>query len=77
MKKSAGVIAYRRREREIEIFLIVSNTFEMMWPPKSGQRKAFAELDRAAWFAPLEARQKLISGQLPVLDDFLENHLNK
>ena len=47
---------------------IASNTFEMEWPPRSGRRQAFPEVDRAGWFAPAEARAKLLAGQVPFLD---------
>lgn len=45
-----------------------SNVFHLEWPPRSGRRRAFPEVDRAAWF-PLEvARAKILAGQLPLLD---------
>jgi predicted NUDIX family NTP pyrophosphohydrolase len=47
---------------------VVSNTFEMEWPPRSGQRKAFPEIDRAAWFDLPTARLKIVSGQVELLD---------
>lgn len=50
---------------------VVSNTFEMQWPPRSGQLKQFPEIDRAVWFAVDEARGKLLRGQLPFLDALL------
>jgi predicted NUDIX family NTP pyrophosphohydrolase len=40
-----------------------SNHFELEWPPRSGQRKSFPEVDRAQWFAPAQARQKILAGQ--------------
>jgi predicted NUDIX family NTP pyrophosphohydrolase len=40
-----------------------SNVFELEWPPKSGQRKSFPEIDRAQWFAPGKARRKILAGQ--------------
>jgi len=43
---------------------IVSNTFEMQWPPGSGRYREFPEVDRAAWFAPAAAREKLHKGQV-------------
>ena len=49
-----------------------SNTFEMEWPPKSGQRRILAELDRAAWFRTSEARQKILKGQSVFIDRLLE-----
>ena len=46
-----------------------SNTFEMEWPPKSGRRQEFPEVDRAAWFSIDEAREQIIAGQAPFLDE--------
>jgi predicted NUDIX family NTP pyrophosphohydrolase len=40
-----------------------SNEFELEWPPKSGRTASFPEVDRAEWFAPAEARRKILSGQ--------------
>jgi predicted NUDIX family NTP pyrophosphohydrolase len=40
-----------------------SNEFELEWPPRSGRRKSFPEIDRAQWFAPAEARRKILAGQ--------------
>jgi len=48
-----------------------SNLFEMEWPPKSGKKKEFPEVDRAAWFSPEEARRKLLASQAPLLDEFV------
>ena len=47
---------------------IVSNEFEMEWPPRSGTRARFPEIARAKWFAPEEARRKLKAAQVPFLD---------
>ncbi len=45
-----------------------SNVFEMEWPPRSGEQRTFPEVDKAAWFSLDEARAKLLTGQLPLLD---------
>ena len=45
-----------------------SNTFKMEWPPRSGQQREFPEVDRAAWFDLASARQKILKGQAPLLD---------
>ena len=45
-----------------------SNSFEMEWPPRSGRRQEFPEVDRAAWFALAEARKKILPGQAAFLD---------
>jgi predicted NUDIX family NTP pyrophosphohydrolase len=41
-----------------------SNTFEIEWPPKSGKKKQFPEVDRAAWLGLEEARRKILAGQV-------------
>ena len=46
---------------------LISNTFEIEWPPRSGQRQQFPEVDRAAWLDLPAARQKLIAYQHPFL----------
>jgi predicted NUDIX family NTP pyrophosphohydrolase len=46
---------------------VVSNTFELQWPPGSGEVRTFPEVDRAAWFSLDDARVKLLSGQRPLL----------
>jgi predicted NUDIX family NTP pyrophosphohydrolase len=52
--------------------LIRSNTFEMEWPPRSGRRRTFPEIDRAAWFAIADARRKILKGQTVFVDRLLE-----
>ncbi|HEY0824121.1 MAG TPA: NUDIX domain-containing protein [Ramlibacter sp.] len=54
---------------------LVSNLFEMEWPPRSGRLQSFPEVDRVRWFGFAEARRKLIAGQAPfvdVLQEYLE-----
>jgi predicted NUDIX family NTP pyrophosphohydrolase len=48
-----------------------SNHFEMEWPPRSGRKQSFPEVDRAAWFAADEAREKIQPGQSPFIDRLL------
>jgi predicted NUDIX family NTP pyrophosphohydrolase len=48
--------------------VVVSNTFELEWPPRSGRRQEFPEIDDARWFALAEARVKILAGQRPILD---------
>lgn len=49
---------------------IVSNTFSMEWPPRSGRFQEFPEVDRAGWFSLDQARRKILKGQAPILGDF-------
>jgi predicted NUDIX family NTP pyrophosphohydrolase len=55
-------------EGDVDPAAIQSNVFEMEWPPRSGRRQAFPEIDRAQWFALDEARQRIVAGQRPILD---------
>jgi len=56
-------------EHDLDVAQIASNTFEMEWPPKSGKKQAFPEVDRAAWFGLAEARKRIQPGQAPILDE--------
>jgi predicted NUDIX family NTP pyrophosphohydrolase len=42
---------------------MVSNTFEMEWPPRSGKMQSFPEVDRVAWFDAGEAKRRINQGQ--------------
>lgn len=58
-------------EGDFDPATLASNLFEMEWPPKSGQTQSFPEVDRAQWFAPDEAREKILRGQKPFIDRLL------
>jgi len=53
---------------EGEAAFVASNTFEVEWPPRSGQLRSFPEVDRAEWFPLDVAREKITKGQLQVLE---------
>ncbi len=50
---------------------IVSNTFTMKWPPRSGKEATFPEVDRAGWFDFAAAREKILPSQLPLIDQLV------
>jgi predicted NUDIX family NTP pyrophosphohydrolase len=54
-------------EADLDVTAPKSNLFEMEWPPRSGRRAAFPEVDRAAWFDPATALWKAHKGQRPIL----------
>ena len=56
-------------EGDCEAESIRSNSFTIEWPPRSGQRKDFSEVDRAGWFSLELAREKILKGQLMLLDE--------
>ncbi len=62
-------------EADFDAEHIVSNTFEIEWPPRSGRRQLFPEIDRAGWFGVEAARAKMIAGQAALLDRLLEHVL--
>ena len=65
------VIAFAA-EGDLDVAAIRSNTFEIEWPPRSGRKKSFPEVDRAGWFTLEEAREKILSGQRAFLDRLAE-----
>jgi predicted NUDIX family NTP pyrophosphohydrolase len=54
-------------EGDMDHETIVSNTFEMEWPPKSGKKQAFPEVDKAAWFDVETAKVKVIPAQVELI----------
>jgi predicted NUDIX family NTP pyrophosphohydrolase len=52
---------------DLDAAAIRSNEFEMEWPPKSGKRRRFPEVDRAQWFTLDEARRKINKAQIALL----------
>jgi predicted NUDIX family NTP pyrophosphohydrolase len=48
---------------------IKSNEFEMEWPPHSGKKQSFPEIDRAEWLTIDQARIKIIKGQVPLIEE--------
>jgi predicted NUDIX family NTP pyrophosphohydrolase len=56
-------------EGEFDPANLVSNTFELEWPRGSGRRMQVPEIDRAAWFGPDEAQEKIVAAQRRFLFD--------
>lgn len=57
---------------DFDVTSLKSNMFSMEWPPKSGRRQQFVEVDRAQWFPMDVAQRKIWAGQLPFLDRLIE-----
>jgi predicted NUDIX family NTP pyrophosphohydrolase len=68
-QKSGKVVQAWAVEGDIDHDAIKSNLFEIEWPPKSGKRVSFPEIDRAGWFTINIAKQKVISGQLGLIEE--------
>lgn len=59
-------------EHDLDAEAIVSNHFEMEWPPRSGKRESFPEVSAARWLTLEEARIVMLPSQLPLLDRLAE-----
>jgi predicted NUDIX family NTP pyrophosphohydrolase len=59
-------------EGDLDADAVVSNTYEVEWPPRSGRFRTYPEVDRAAWFTIAEARERILPSQQPFLDALAE-----
>ena len=72
IKQKGGKIVYAWAvEADIDADSIKSNTFEMEWPPRSGKTARFPEVDRAAWFDPETAKQKINPAQAALITELI------
>jgi predicted NUDIX family NTP pyrophosphohydrolase len=74
VRQSGGklVRAWAIKVTDLVLETVRSNTFEMEWPPKSGRRMLFPEVDRAEWMTISEARGRIVTGQVGLLERLLE-----
>ena len=68
VQKNRKVVVAWAVEGDLDPDSVVSNMFEIEWPPRSGEVAAFPEIDRVAWFDPVTARQKLNPAQAAFID---------
>ena len=71
-QRSGKVVSAWALEGDLDADAIVSTTFELEWPPRSGRTQTFPEVDRAGWFELGAAREKLLPAQHPFLDRVAE-----
>jgi predicted NUDIX family NTP pyrophosphohydrolase len=70
LRQAGGKLAHAWMVRgDLDPAAVKSNTFTLEWPPRSGQRREFPEVDRAAWFTLDEARRRILKSQAPFLDE--------
>jgi predicted NUDIX family NTP pyrophosphohydrolase len=73
LRQAGGKIVHAfALESDCDPTAIRSNSFTIEWPPRSGQRREFPEVDRAAWFALAEAKRKILKSQLGLLEQLVE-----
>jgi predicted NUDIX family NTP pyrophosphohydrolase len=68
VQKGGKVVHAWALEGNLDPSAAESNTFEMTWPPGSGRRESFPEIDRVEWFDPIEARRQIKATQIPLID---------
>ena len=73
-QKSVKTVHVWAVEADFDLTLFASNTFEIEWPPKSGRRQSFPEIDRVAYLTLPVATTKILAYQRPLLRD-LEQRL--
>jgi predicted NUDIX family NTP pyrophosphohydrolase len=66
-QKSGKLVHAFALEADFDLSHFASNTFELEWPPRSGRRQSFPEIDRIAYFTLPVAKLKIIAYQLPLL----------
>jgi len=71
-QKSGKIVTAYAAEGDIDANVILSNTFEMEWPPRSGRTAEFPEIDRAEWFSLEAAREKLVPAQAAFVDRLVD-----
>lgn len=68
-QKGGKIIKVWAIEGSCDATRISSNTFSMEWPPGSGRRQEFPEIDRAAWFVIKEAKERINQGQVRLIEE--------
>jgi predicted NUDIX family NTP pyrophosphohydrolase len=70
LKQRSGKLVYAwALEGDCDAGAIKSNLFSMEWPPRSGNRKEYPEVDRASWFTLESAKRKIVPGQIGFLEE--------
>ena len=68
VQKGGKVVHGWAIEGDLDPAAAVSNTFELAWPPGTGLRQVFPEIDRVEWFDTEEARRRVKETQVPLID---------
>jgi len=70
LKQPSGkIVSAWAIQGDIDAVAVKSNSFSMEWPPKSGKKQEFPEIDKAGWFDIQAAEQKILKGQLGFLKE--------
>jgi len=73
LKQRSGKMIYAfALEQDLDASAVRSNEFEIEWPPRSGKKKSFPEVDKAGWFSYAAAKEKILPGQWAFIEELLE-----
>jgi predicted NUDIX family NTP pyrophosphohydrolase len=67
-QRNGKIVSAWAVEGDLDADGIVSNTFVLEWPPRSGRQQEYPEVDRAGWFDRPAAAEKMIAAQQPLID---------
>ena len=67
-QKSGKVVRAWALAGDLDVGAVLSNTFTLEWPPRSGRLREFPEIDRAEWFDLAQAKERIVPAQAPLLD---------
>jgi predicted NUDIX family NTP pyrophosphohydrolase len=71
-QKSGKTVHAFALNHDFDLSGFTSNEFEMEWPPRSGKRKSFPEVNRIAYFKVATARRKILPAQRPFIEELVE-----
>jgi predicted NUDIX family NTP pyrophosphohydrolase len=70
-QKSGKMVYAWAVEGDFDPAALKSNLFEVEWPPRSGKKQSFPEVDKAAWFNLEKAKEKIVPAQSLLLEDLI------
>jgi predicted NUDIX family NTP pyrophosphohydrolase len=70
-QKSGKLVHAFAFEADFDLSAFSSNKFELEWPPRSGRKQNFPEIDRIAYFSLAIARKKILPGQRPFIEELV------
>lgn len=68
VQKGGKVVRARALAGDFDPATLESNEFELEWPPRSGKRASFPEVDRAEWFDEAEAKRRINPARAALID---------
>jgi predicted NUDIX family NTP pyrophosphohydrolase len=71
-QKNNKIVLAWALEQDFDPSDLISNPFELEWPPGTGRIRQFPEVDKAAWFNLDKAKEKILAGQIPFIEELVK-----